>query len=101
MAAVAVLVWFLFRPQGVVVPADLSGKSVLSAAQELSGIGVPVHDILTCGSGSAGYELRAGGRAGARLGQQYYLRLGYPPGALCHPQHLPHGVYKVFPTATP
>ena len=100
VAAVAVLVWFLFRPQGVVVPADLSGKSVLSAAQELSGIGVPVDHILTCGSGSAVTSSAPAAGQVLAPGSNITLRLG-----IClvryQPQHLPPDVYKVFPTATP
>ena len=79
VAIVAALVWFLFRPRGIVVPTDLSGKSVIAAAQELSSHGRTRRTTF----GRAGREAsvssrRAGGRPDARTGKQYYAAISAP-----------------------
>jgi hypothetical protein len=100
VAVIAALVWFLFRPHGVVVPPDLSGKTVISAAQELSGLGVPVDHILTCGSGSVVTSTAPAAGQMLASGSNITLRLGFCPIHIPL-QHLPNGIHIVFPTATP
>lgn len=100
VAIVAALVWFLFRPHGVVVPADLNGKSTLGAAQELSSLGVPVDNIRTCGSGSVITSTAPAAGQMLASGSNITLRLG--PCPIHIPlQHLPFTIRSVFPTVKP
>ncbi|MFZ1018191.1 MAG: PASTA domain-containing protein [Candidatus Cybelea sp.] len=100
VAIVAALVWFLFRPRGIVVPTDLSGKSVIAAAQELSSLGVPVDNIRTCGAGSVvSSSVPVGGQM-LPSGSNITLHLGtcfiYNPILRLNP-----GILKVITLPTP
>jgi hypothetical protein len=82
VVVIAALVAFFFRPRpappppGVTVPADLTGKTAFQAASEMSGLGMPIAQIRTCGGGptvtstdpAAGQTVAQGGILTLRLG---------------------------------